>query len=103
MSAIVLVEPPWRKKAGSAGVFTGLAMCAVTRGGQRAGSLYTITLRNWVSVTALKIINKLYIFVNNQFILNGIGIAKLRAASALLDWAVLNREACEPLPRNNPP
>jgi hypothetical protein len=36
-------------------------------------------------MTSPTIINKLYIFVNNQFIPDGIGIAKLKAGSALID------------------
>jgi hypothetical protein len=46
--------------------------------------LYTITAPDPRGERLPVIINKLYIFVNNQFILNGIGIAKLGAASALL-------------------
>jgi hypothetical protein len=82
---------------GDGGSLEGAAERAVTRGGQRAGSLYTITLRNRVAITALKIINKLYLFVNNQFIPDGIGIAKLEGRLALPDYAVFNREACAPI------
>jgi hypothetical protein len=58
---------------------------AATSGGKSVDSLYTITVLDPGRARSLTIINILYIFVNNQFILNGIGIAKLEAGSALLD------------------
>jgi hypothetical protein len=57
----------------------------VTSGGKSVDLLYIIIVPDPGAGRLPAIINKLYIFVNNQFILNGIGIAKLRAASALLD------------------
>jgi hypothetical protein len=54
-------------------------------GGKSVDFLYTITAPDPAAERLPAIINKLYIFVNNQFILNGIGIAKLSSASALLD------------------
>jgi hypothetical protein len=54
---------------------------AVTSGGKRVDLLYRIDRVGFGRMTSLKIINKLYIFVNNQFISNGIGIAKLEGRS----------------------
>jgi hypothetical protein len=52
---------------------------------QNAGLLYAITVLDPGRVKSLTVINKLYNSVNNQFISNGIGIAKLEGGSALLD------------------